>query len=272
MNNDDFFHKLGQFRKNAEGKVPRLDQSHKLLLEIIDFLFPIFSNRQGCSIQNCYDRLSIMVRETLMETGYSLEEAQKLTNHFLELLPQAYDRILSDANAIFEGDPAAESLEEVIVSYPGFYAICIYRIANVFHCLRVPILPRLFTEYAHQRTGIDIHPGANIDLGFCIDHGTGVVIGETAIIGKNVKIYQGVTLGALSVRKEDACKKRHPSIEDNVTIYAGSTILGGETVVGHDSVIGGNVWLTHSVEPFSTVLNKAEISVREKSSLKGKKC
>jgi serine O-acetyltransferase len=161
-------------------------------------------------------------------------------------------------NAAFVGDPAAYSKEEVIITYPGFYAVCIYRFAHALHALKIPLLPRLMSEYAHEKTGIDIHPGAHIEESFFIDHGTGVVIGETAIIGRNVKIYQGVTLGALSVKKKMQSIKRHPTIESDVVIYANSIILGGETVVGRGSVIGGNVWLTQSVPAASVVFNKLE--------------
>ncbi|MEM6297842.1 MAG: serine acetyltransferase, partial [Bacteroidota bacterium] len=161
------------------------------------------------------------------------------------------------AKAMYAGDPAAKSLTEVIRTYPGFYAVAAHRIANCIHRIGIALMPRVISEHANSKTGIDIHPGARIGRNFCIDHGTGVVIGETCVIGDNVKIYQGVTLGALSVRKEDAAKKRHPTIEDHVVIYAGATILGGNTIVGHDSIIGGNVWLTASVEPFSKVYYKS---------------
>ena len=164
--------------------------------------------------------------------------------------------------AIYRGDPAAESVEEVVLAYPGFLAISIYRIAHEFYHLDVPIFPRLLTEYAHQLTGIDIHPGARIGTPFFIDHGTGIVIGETTLIGDNVKIYQGVTLGALSVDKSLANTKRHPTIEDNVIIYAQAVILGGETIIGHDSVVGGNSWLTRSVPPFSFVYPETKVNVR----------
>src|SRR5690606_33083175 len=160
-----------------------------------------------------------------------------------------------DAEAAYQGDPAAQSLEEVIISYPGFFAVASHRIAHALLKLDIPLLPRLMAEYAHERTGIDIHPGAHIGESLFIDHGTGVVIGETTIIGKNVKVYQGVTLGALSVKKRLQNIKRHPTIEDDVVIYANSTILGGETVVGSGSVIGGNVWLTRSVPPQSKIFN-----------------
>ena len=155
--------------------------------------------------------------------------------------------------SMYEGDPAAKSESEVVRTYPGFYAIAAYRLAHELHLLGVEGIPRVITEFAHSKTGIDIHPAAKIGEHFCIDHGTGVVIGETTIIGNHVKIYQGVTLGALSVDKSDAEKKRHPTIEDRVVIYAGATILGGETTIGHDSIIGGNVWLTQSVPPQSKI-------------------
>jgi serine O-acetyltransferase len=158
-----------------------------------------------------------------------------------------------DVNAAFRGDPAARSPEEVILSYPGVAAILVYRIAHELWVREVAMIPRMMSEYIHGKTGIDIHPGARIGDSFFIDHGTGVVIGETTIIGDNVKLYQGVTLGALSVRKERAKTKRHPTIEDEVTIYAGATILGGNTVVGRCSIIGGNVWLTESVPPGSRI-------------------
>lgn len=170
----------------------------------------------------------------------------------IENLPEIRRKIMLDVEALFDGDPAARSNEEVIVSYPGLEAILVHRIAHFLFAKGVPVIPRIMSEYVHGKTGIDIHPGAEIGERFFIDHGTGIVIGETTIIGKNVKLYQGVTLGALSVQKKLMDKKRHPTIEDNVTIYAGATILGGETVIGHDTTIGGNTWITHSV-PANTV-------------------
>jgi len=173
------------------------------------------------------------------------------------------DNLWKDAQAIYDGDPAAESIDEVIIAYPGFLAISIYRFAHELYLLKIPLLPRLLSEYAHQVTGIDINPGAKIGDSFFIDHGTGIVIGETAEIGNNVKIYQGVTLGAMSVEKELAKMKRHPTIEDNVIIYSQAVILGGDTRIGHDSVIGGNVWLTQSVPPHSVVYHTSEVKVRK---------
>jgi serine O-acetyltransferase len=186
----------------------------------------------------------------------------ELAGKFAQQLPGIYELLRADAAAIVAGDPAAESVEEVIAAYPGFVAVAVYRLAHGLQSLDVPILPRLLAEVAHARTGIDIHPGAHIGKSFCIDHGTGIVIGETALIGDDVKIYQGVTLGALSVAKSAAGRKRHPTIEDRVVIYANATVLGGGTTVGHDSVIGGNVWLTTSVPSSSYVYNTSQVRVR----------
>ncbi len=187
---------------------------------------------------------------------FSLAESTVLS--LLEEIPALRQKLLLDAKAAFEGDPAARSMEEVILSYPGFEAITVHRIAHFLHQNGVPLIPRIMSEYIHGKTGIDIHPGATIGSSFCIDHGTGIVIGETTEIGNNVKIYQGVTLGAISVKKDLCDKKRHPTIEDDVTIYAGASILGGGTVIGKGSVIGGNVWLTESVPAGSTTIAKQE--------------
>ncbi|MFC2330356.1 MAG: serine O-acetyltransferase [Treponema sp.] len=176
---------------------------------------------------------------------FKLAEDTAIT--LIESLPEIRRKIMLDAAAAFKGDPAAKSNEDIILSYPGLEAILVYRIANVLYKKGVPIIPRIMTEHVHGKTGIDINPGAEIGESFFIDHGTGVVIGESTIIGNNVKIYQGVTLGALSVKKELMNKKRHPTIEDDVTIYAGATILGGETVIGRGCIIGGNTWVTHSI-------------------------
>ena len=189
-----------------------------------------------------------------------------ITRNFLNTLPATKKTLLQDAEFILESDPAAKTLAEVIAIYPGFFAIFCYRIAHSINELSVPLLPRMITEYAHKTTGIDIHPGAKIGSPFSIDHGTGIVIGETTIIGNCVKLYQGVTLGALSVDKSKASRKRHPTIEDNVILYSGCTILGGDTIVGRNSIIGGNVWLTESIAPFSVVYHKSEIIVRDHNS------
>ncbi len=190
---------------------------------------------------------------------------EEITRQLFNNLEDIKKTLLKDAGFILESDPAAKQLMEVIAIYPGFFAIFCYRIANFLAHLNIPLLPRMITEYAHKVTGIDIHPLATIGSPFSIDHGTGIVIGETVIIGNYVKLYQGVTLGALSVDKSKASKKRHPTIEDNVVLYAGCTILGGETIVGRNSVIGGNVWLTESIAPFSVVYHKSEIIVRNQS-------
>jgi serine O-acetyltransferase len=181
-------------------------------------------------------------------------EARALTERFLSELPDLRRRLRMDAEAAFHGDPAARSVEEVILTYPGFHAITVHRIAHWLHEAAVPFVPRALAETAHTRTGIDIHPGARIGARFFIDHGTGVVIGETTEIGDDVKLYQGVTLGALSVDRALAGAKRHPTLHDGVVIYAGATVLGGDTVIGRGAVIGGNVWLTHSVAPYTRVM------------------
>lgn len=189
------------------------------------------------------------------------EPAAAVAAAFVARLPAVREALLRDAAAIAAADPAAQGVEEVISAYPGFYATALHRLAHALHQLRVPRVPRLISEYAHQRTGIDIHPGARIGPSFCIDHGTGLVIGETAVIGAHVKIFQGVTLGALSVAKELQGIKRHPTLEDHVVVYAGATILGGSTVIGSHSIIGGNVWLTESVPSHSRVYHRAHIHV-----------
>ena len=189
-------------------------------------------------------------------------ECARIARSFFESLPGIRDRILLDAEAIVAGDPAAEGVDEVIGAYPGFLAIAVHRLAHELRRLGVPIVPRILSEVAHSRTGVDIHPGATIGASFCIDHGTGIVVGETAVIGDHVKLYQGVTLGALSVEKSAAGTKRHPTIGDRVVIYANATVLGGETVIGHDSVIGGNVFLTSSVPAHSVVYHTSQVRVR----------
>jgi serine O-acetyltransferase len=187
---------------------------------------------------------------------------------FFNQIPEIYRVLNTDIQAIFMGDPAAITEFEVIRAYPGFYAISFYRLAHALCQLDVPLLPRILTEHAHSHTGIDIHPAAKIGEYFHIDHGTGLVIGESCVIGKNVKLYQGVTLGALSVDKSMAYTKRHPTVEDNVVIYSGATILGGDTVIGHDSVIGDNVWITKSIAPGSTVYHTPEIKVLSSTKVK----
>lgn len=183
---------------------------------------------------------------------------------FFEKFPAVYQLLEADANFIFENDPAAKSVEEVMFSYPGFFAIAVYRFSHELENHGIPLIPRIWTELAHSRTGIDIHPGARISRNFFIDHGTGIVIGETTVIGDNVKLYQGVTLGALSVTKDLQNEKRHPTIGNGVVIYANATILGGETVIGENSLIGGNVWITESVAPNSVVFHKGLVTVKNR--------
>ncbi len=234
---------------------------------IISLMYPQLS---AVSYSNIDDLkiISERLQKELTEILCSTKECSNFNNidvaqQFFNELPQTYRLLNTDIYAILNGDPAARNEFEVIRAYPGFYALCFYRIAHALYTLKVPLLPRILTEFAHSKTGIDIHPAAEIDEYCCIDHGTGIVIGETAQIGKHVKIYQGVTLGALSVNKSMAYTKRHPTVEDHVIIYSGATILGGETVVGHHSTIGGNVWLTTSVRPGSLVVHNSEITIVE---------
>lgn len=244
--------------------------AQKYVDELVEFLFPHFSEKIYYDEKEIEAKLVLLnrnLKSILRSLGQTVKSKnQEIANKFIDTIPLIHDNLWKDAQAIYDGDPAAESIDEVILAYPGFMAITIYRIAHELYKLEVPILPRIFSEYAHQTTGIDIHPGAEIGDSFCIDHGTGIVIGETAEIGKNVKIYQGVTLGALSVDKKLSKKKRHPKIEENVVIYAQAVILGGKTVIGKNSVIGGNVWLTETVPPNSVVYHKSE--VRFKSTIK----
>ena len=200
--------------------------------------------------------LAYVVSDSSVGASHCFKLAEKAAIALVKEIPEIRRKIGLDVQAAFRGDPAAKNSEEVIVSYPGLDAISIYRVAHALHSFGVPVLPRIMSEYAHGKTGIDIHPGAAIGESFFIDHGTGVVIGETCVIGNNVKIYQGVTLGALSVKKELKDSKRHPTIEDDVTIYANATILGGDTVIGKGSTIGGNTWITRSVEPGSVLTQK----------------
>lgn len=231
--------------------------------DLIGVLFMDYSNESFYSVQQIkafFDKLEKRFIDLLGRNEQMTEaKLRKLTTDFFNSLPKVYELLNKDLKAIYEGDPAAKNEREIIRSYPGFYAIMVYRIANAMHVLGIDDFPRILTEYAHSRTGIDIHPGATIGAHFCIDHGTGIVIGETSNIGEHVKIYQGVTLGALSVEKSDANTKRHPTIEDNVIIYANAAILGGKTVIGKGSIIGGNVWLTRSVEPGTKLYYKAHL-------------
>jgi serine O-acetyltransferase len=260
-----FIENRGQFRAHVLGKVPRKSQVFSFADDLSVYLFPVLADVQEPCEETCIERILLQLEDILYSYETGLADVRRTTQEFKESLPGLYRDLVADATAICDGDPAASSVEEVIMSYPGFYAVMIYRIAHELDRLHVPFIPRMLTEYAHGKTGIDINPKATIGKSFCIDHGTGIVIGETTIIGDSVKIYQGVTLGALSVSKSCAGSKRHPTIGDHVTLYSGCTILGGETVIGHDSVVGGNVWLIHSVEPHSLVINQDKIRLIDKS-------
>ncbi|WP_185851934.1 serine O-acetyltransferase [Blattabacterium cuenoti] len=212
-----------------------------------------------------YDKLQELLCEIFIELNIKEKDSDNLTKIFFQKVPNIYQTLIIDANAILKSDPAATVIEEIFLSYPGFFATALYRIAHQLWIQKIPIIPRLITEYAHSKTGVDIHASAKIGKAFAIDHGTGIVIGSSTKIGDKVKIYQGVTLGAIYVDKKLSNTKRHPTIEDQVTIYAGATVLGGETIIGHDSVLGGNVWVTKSVPPFSIVYQKSEIKMRNNS-------
>jgi serine O-acetyltransferase len=236
--------------------------AEELTRETLALLFPHFAMPGAASPEQVLAELAqlqLRLEQFLVAQKVPADAAGKTAALFSAELPELRENLELDADATCEADPAARSVDEVLLAYPGFLALGCYRIAHALARLGVSLLPRLITEYAHHRTGIDIHPGARIGRSLAIDHGTGIVIGETTIIGDRVRLYQGVTLGALSVRKDLARQKRHPTIEDDVVIYANATILGGETVIGAGSVIGGNVWLTHSVPPGSVVTHGATI-------------
>jgi serine O-acetyltransferase len=256
-----------------------------ILNDLMELLYPGYHRRQNLHLGNVvyhagdlvdglHDKLTQQIARALRHESQQGQEcdfeamAQQKALQFLRKIPDLRYLLEEDVQAAYEGDPAAKSYHEIVFCYPGLEAITIYRIAHELHVLGVPLIPRIMTEYAHSKTGIDIHPGAQIGHSFFIDHGTGVVIGETCVIGNHVKIYQGVTLGALSFPRDADGKvirgmKRHPTIEDEVVIYANATILGGDTVIGHHSVIGSNVWLTHSVPPHTVVqLEKPSLRIR----------
>ena len=262
MKTNNLIQTRGQFLKNSRGKVPQKNEVYNLVNDIIGYLFPILSNNYVQENEKHLDDIMLLLNRILKSYDSGLTNIDSTIKKFKENLPHLYELLTKDAIAIYEGDPAAKSVEEVIICYPGFYAILVYRIAHELDKLSISIIPRMLTEYSHGKTGIDIHAKAKIGESFCIDHGTGIVIGETAEVGNSVKIYQGVTLGAVSVSKKYAGKKRHPTIENNTVIYAGSTILGGNTIIGHNSIIGGNVWLTHSVAPYSVVLNQIKVHLK----------
>jgi len=241
-------------------------ESIEYLNGLIDFLFPHFSSKVYLTDEDVLSKVQLLKRDLIQLIKLLNEQSPKnvetVAEKFILKLPDINKMLWDDAEFIHKGDPASESIDEVILAYPGFRAIVIFRIAHELYQLSVPIIPRIFTEYAHEKTGIDIHPGAQIGSPFFIDHGTGIVVGETSTIGKNVKLYQGVTLGALSVDKSLSQTKRHPTIEDNVIIYSQAVILGGKTVIGSSSILGGNTWITQSIPPNSIVYNKSEVRIR----------
>lgn len=245
---------------------PLKREGQKFIDSLLQLLLPHFSEKVFFNSEEIKSEIILLKRElkTVLNglNKYNEGEMEKLADSFFGKLPDVNDELWLDAKSIYEGDPAAENIDEVILAYPGFLAIAIYRIAHLLYEEKIPILPRIISEYAHELTGIDIHPGAKIGKSFCIDHGTGIVIGETSIIGNNVKMYQGVTLGAISVDKQFANTKRHPTIEDNVVLYAQAVILGGNTVIGKNSIIGGNTWITESIPADSVVYHKSEVKLK----------
>lgn len=261
------------FLSRDRGHLPNRDMVIDILKELQSVIFPgyfgvdssagIFPDYYaGYRLNDLYDCLEEQIEIALLYQGEeknAKERAHEIAVKFFESLPDIQQMLLKDVQAGFDGDPAAKSKEEIIFSYPGFFAIYVYRLAHVLYQERVPFIPRIMTEYAHGKTGIDINPGAVIGEYFFIDHGTGVVIGETTEIGRNVKLYQGVTLGALSTRQGQqlANVKRHPTIRDNVTIYSNSSVLGGETVIGENTIIGGNTFITESVPANTKVSAKS---------------
>ncbi len=272
---------------NDDRSLPRRESVLRILEELLEILFPGYSGKAHC-YRSFLDgflsgQLPRICRELTRELDLALEylartsdgessareqTAENAARRLMEKLPEIRETLKLDCRAALDGDPATRSMDEIILAYPGFKAIAVHRIAHELYAAGIPLVPRIMSEYAHSVTGIDIHPGATIGKSFFIDHGTGVVIGETCVLGDNVKLYQGVTLGALSFPKDGCGKiikgsKRHPNLEDNVTVYAGATILGDVTIA-HHSVIGGNVWLTESIpEPYSRVLfSPSELTIR----------
>lgn len=262
--NPSFYKKIYQKQQGIE-QVPPNERIAGWANQLLQLLYPERSDSFPASADMVEKEFERLARELtiLFEATRArgpCDHAEK-ARQFFDTVPELLRIMDTDIQAILAGDPAAQSQFEVIRAYPGFYAIAIFRIAHMLLQLDIPILPRILTEHAHSATGIDIHPGATIGEHFFIDHGTGIVIGETTVIGHHVKLYQGVTLGALSVDKSMANTKRHPTVEDHCIIYSGATILGGDTVIGHHSIVGGNVWLTRSIAPYSTVYHKPEIEV-----------
>lgn len=271
------YRKHSQSINRDQGSLPNRDTIIEIISMLREILFPEHFGRQqtitaaidyhiGDLLLNIHEKLcqqiSFALKHDALRKNEPVEDykekAEAISSIFLEKIPDIRDALACDVQAAFDGDPAAESKDEIIISYPGIFAISVYRLAHELYLLSVPLIPRIMTEYAHSRTGIDINPGATIGKHFFIDHGTGVVIGETTIIGNNVTLYQGVTLGALSTREGQLLRgvKRHPTIEDNVTVYSAASILGGETLIGEGVVIGSNVFITKSVPSGTRVIIK----------------
>jgi serine O-acetyltransferase len=264
--NKEFVNQLFSYQQQVEQVPP----NHEIAQWANNLLCLLFPEKSECRYPKeadfvaAYENLYTTLNKLLQSTkACECCDIREISRRFFDSLPEIHRILLTDVEAILKGDPAAHSHFEVVRAYPGFLAIGYYRFAHALLNLEVPLLPRILTEHAHSLTGIDIHPGAQIGEYFFIDHGTGIVIGETSVIGNHVKLYQGVTLGALSVEKSMAKQKRHPTVENNVVIYSNATILGGETLIGSHSTIGGNVWLTRSVPPGSKVYHKADIHVVE---------
>jgi serine O-acetyltransferase len=266
LTNNSFINLLLQKHHQTQ-EVPTTKMISEWAYSLLEVLFPEVSEKRLTKhgeLENELNKLKLELKTLLINTKTcEISQHDKIVTSFFNQLPDIYDSLVKDIEAALDGDPAASCTYEIVRSYPGFMAIYIYRIAHFLHTLQVPFIPRILSEYAHSKTGIDIHPAATIGNSFFIDHGTGVVIGETAVIGDNVKIYQGVTIGALSISKKMAGVKRHPTIEENVIIYSGATILGGDTVIGKGSVIGGNVWLTQSCPPGTKIYHNADNKIIE---------
>ncbi|GAB3426697.1 serine O-acetyltransferase [Niabella aquatica] len=261
MSNKTFIKLLLQ--NNAKlGNLPDKDLAHQFIDDVFRFLFipKTGVNQKESDLEKGLYALKSHLATLIYDVVNDGAKSQVAADSFFEALPDVYVALQKDAAAFIANDPAALNISEVLQAYPGFYAIAVYRISNQLWKQGIRNLPRIFTEYAHSKTGVDIHPGATIGGNFFVDHGTGVVIGETTIIGNNVKVYQGVTIGALNSAKSKKNARRHPVIEDNVILYSGATIVGGETIIGRDSIIGGNAWVTFSVPENSLVYNKSEVA------------
>lgn len=273
---EDSFKILSQLQQLRDPDVeapvdtPNPDEVLELLATIRALLVPDYTHhvdgKEKSQLISVYDQLKIQIQKALHQ-----KDVDDLVESFVAQLPEIRKSLLTDLQAIYDGDPSAHSKAEIIMSYPGFYAIAVYRLAHALYELKIPYLPRIMSEHAHSQTGIDIHPGATIGDYFAIDHGNGIVIGETTIIGHHVRLYQGVTLGVKRFKVDENGKlvkgwKRHPNIGNDVVIYANATILGGETFVGDHSVIGGNVWLTHSVEKGSFITYHSNDKIKKKQS------